>query len=287
MAHASWKGSLRLSLVSVPVQAFNAASSVTGDVAYHQLHETCHSRIKYQKTCPIHGEVPNSEIVKGYEYAKGQYVIVDEDEIDALRGHSEQAVNIDKFVKPGSIDPAYFEGTTYYLVPDGDSALKPYAVLLEALKAKSLWGLAIATFSRREHLVVLRGAENALCMEILHYTSELRAPSDVLGDVELPAVGREEARLAAMLIDASTSKSVDLSRYTDDYNDQLRALLDAKIEGREIVAPPEEEHAPSINLMDALKKSLARTKPGTGKRIVHERLRPTHRPRTSRRKSAG
>src|SRR4051812_861779 len=113
MAHASWKGFLRLSLVSVPVQAFNAAAgSAKGDVSFNQLHEACHSRIKYQKTCPIHGEVSNSEIVKGYEYAKGQYVVVDEDEIEALRGHSEQAVNIDKFVKPDSIDPAYFEGTT-------------------------------------------------------------------------------------------------------------------------------------------------------------------------------
>src|ERR1700746_2384892 len=90
MPHASWKGFLRLSLVSVPVQAFNAANASKGDVSFNQLHETCKSRIKYQKTCPIHGEVQNNEIVKGYEYAKGQYVIVDEDELDALRGQNDK-----------------------------------------------------------------------------------------------------------------------------------------------------------------------------------------------------
>jgi DNA end-binding protein Ku len=287
MAHASWKGVLRLSLVSVPVQAFNAATAAKGDVSFNQLHESCHSRIKYQKTCPVHGEVPTSEIVKGYEYAKGQYVIVDEDEIEALRGQSDQAVDIDKFVKPGSIDPMYFEGHTYFLVPDGPLAQKPYAVLLDVLKAKELWGLAIATFSRREHLVVLRAGQSALCIDTLHYASELRAPADVWENIELPPVGREEARMAAMLIDASTSKSVDIAKYKDEYNDQLRGLLEAKVEGREIVAPPQQEPAPYINLMDALKKSIAKTKEGRAKRIARDSLSRAHRPRTSRRKSAG
>src|SRR3954462_3977380 len=115
----SWKGFLRLSLVSVPVKAYSAAASGNGRIHLNQLHETCHSRIRYQKVCPLHGEVTSDEIVSGYEYAKGQYVVIDEDELDKLRTPAERAINIDKFVPFSTIDPLYFDGRAYYLLPDG------------------------------------------------------------------------------------------------------------------------------------------------------------------------
>ncbi len=174
MAHASWKGFLQLSLVTVPVQAYNAAAPGKGDVSFNQLHDKCKSRIKYVKTCPVHGEIRNDEIVKGYEFAKGEYVIVDEEELAQLRGKKDPAVKIDTFIKPGTIEPEYFDGRCYYLVPDGPLALKPYAVLFDVLRAKNLWGIALATISNREQLAVLRACDESLCLDTLHYAAELR-----------------------------------------------------------------------------------------------------------------
>ena len=118
-ARYSWKGFLRLSLVSVPVQAVNAEVSGGDKIHFHMLHAPCHNRIRYQKICPVHGEVQNSEIVHGYEYAKGQYVIVEDDDLDAVRSQGDKAINIETFVAPDAIDPMYYDGRTYYLLPDG------------------------------------------------------------------------------------------------------------------------------------------------------------------------
>src|SRR5579871_6300548 len=126
---SSWKGYLRLSLVSVPVQAINAMASEGGKIHLHLLHSKCHNRIRYEKVCPIHGEVPNDEIVHGYEHAKGQYVVIEDEDVDQLRSEADKAINIDTFVSPSEIDPLYFDGRTYYLLPDGPMGAKPYAVL--------------------------------------------------------------------------------------------------------------------------------------------------------------
>ncbi|MGD9724112.1 MAG: Ku protein [Pirellulales bacterium] len=290
MPHASWKAILRLSLVSVPVQAYNAAGTEKGAVQFNQLHDKCKNRIKYVKTCPVHGEIPNNEIVKGFEYAKDEYVVMEDGELESLRGKDEKAVDIDAFVKPDAIDPKYFEGRTFYLMPDGPMARKPYAVLLQVLHDKKLWGLAIANFSSRDHLVVLRAADEVLCVETLHYAAELRGPAELWGRLDLPKVEREEARLASMLIDASTAKSVDLTRYRDTYNEQVRDLVEAKVEGREIVTAPEPAQPPVLNLMEALKKSLSsKDKVTSAKRVAADSLRRAGKaPRKAgRRKSAG
>src|SRR6476660_8038642 len=116
-ARSSWKGFIRLSLVSVPVKAYTATTSGGGAISLNQIHVDCHSRIKYQKTCPIHGELSSDAIVSGYEFAKGQFVVINPDEIDKLRSESDKAVQIDAFVSPEIIDPVYFSGKNYYLVP--------------------------------------------------------------------------------------------------------------------------------------------------------------------------
>ncbi len=290
MAHASWKAHLRLSLVSVPVQAFNAETAAKGDVSFNQLHEECKSRIKYIKTCPIHGEVPNNEIVKGFEYTKGEYVIVDTDELDALRGKAENAVDISAFVPPEAIDPKYFDGRTYYLLPDGPLARRPYAVLLEVLAKKKLWGFAVATIANRELLLVLRVVDNALCAESLHYAAQLRGVAELGMDMELPKVDKEEVRLATMLVDASTKKDFDVTAFKDEYNEQVRELLEAKVAGREIVAPPMIEHeAPVVNLMEALKRSVSQSKTAAARSVARATLsRQAGKARKpARRKSAG
>jgi DNA end-binding protein Ku len=281
---SSWKGYLRLSLVSVPVQAFNAAEPGDGDIHLHQLHESCHSRIRYQKTCPIHGEVSNNEIVRGYEHAKGQYIIVDDQEIEKLRVGNDKAINIDTFVPPEAIDPRYFNGRTYYLLPDGPIAEKPYAVLRQALEQEGCWGIAQGVFFGHEELVAIRPLGQLLCIEMLHYHSQVRQESLFTADMPEVKVGKEEVRLASKLIEASTKDEFDISAYKDDYTDKLKQLIDAKVEGKQIVSPPQEEEAPVINLMDALKKSVAQARGGSKKAAARPpAAKPARRRRGSRR----
>ena len=121
MFRPSWSGSIRLSLVTVPVKAFTALESEKDRISLNQLHEECHSRIRYKKTCPIHGEVPTDEIVMGYEYGPDQYAIIDTDEINKLRSQADRAVTIERFVSPDTIDPMYYSGQNYYLLPDSST----------------------------------------------------------------------------------------------------------------------------------------------------------------------
>lgn len=280
----SWKGYLRLSLVTVPVQAVNAEDRAEGEIHFHQLHAPCHSRIRYQKTCPIHGEVPNEEIVRGYEQSKGQYVIIDDAEITKLRGTRERAIEIDTFVAPGAIDPVYFGGQTYYLVPDGNVAQKPYAVLHRALAQEKRWGIGEAVLFGREQIVVIRPLATVLCLQTLHYESQVRGESVVADQIARTAVNKEEVRLASKLIEASTRDKFDLGSYRDDYADEMRELIEAKVAGRELVGEPQEEEAPVINLMDALRKSVARSRSKSAKRArPTPRTRPAKRRRSTRR----
>src|SRR5204862_2841179 len=138
---ASWKGNLSFGLVSFPVQAFNALDPEQSDIHFHKLHATCHRRIHYEKVCPIHGRVSNDEIVSGYEYAKGKYVEIEPQELDALRTETERSLTIDAFVEPDAIDPIYFDGRMYYLAPDGTVAEEPYAVVTEALEREGRCGI--------------------------------------------------------------------------------------------------------------------------------------------------
>ena len=284
---SSWKGYLRFSLVSVPVQAFNAAVSGGGDIHLHQLHAECHNRIRYKKVCPVHGEVSNDEIVMGYEYAKGQYVIVDDSEVDKLRAAADRAINIDTFVSPDAIDPVYFDGRSYYLLPDGPMGTKPYAVLLQALAHERQWAVGQAVFFGCEQLVLVRPLAGVLCLEMLHYSAQVRSIESVAGELSLPTVKKEELRLASKLIEASARAGFDFAQYVDQYTNRLKELIDAKVEGKEIVAPPQEDETPVINLMDALRKSVAQakghSKPATA---FHSRLKTAKRRRGSPRRSA-
>jgi DNA end-binding protein Ku len=257
---SSWQGYLRLSLVTVPVQAINAVTSGEGRVHLRQLHAACKTPIRYQKICPIHGEVNNDEIVMGFEQEKGQFVIVEQEEVKNLKEKGEKSITIDTFIRPNQIDPMNFEGRTYYLVPDAAIGRQPYAVLLKALAANNCYGVGRGQLWGRERLVLIRATDEIICMEMLHFHSEFRERSSVTAELNLPAVSKEELRLAGKLIEVSTAKQFDLAKYEDSYGDRLKELIEEK-RGEQVIATPKPtEEAPVINLMDALRRSVARTK---------------------------
>jgi DNA end-binding protein Ku len=263
MPRSSWQGYLKLSLVSVPVKGYTSSVSAS-QVRLNQLHAECHSRIRYQKTCPIHGEVPKEEIVSGYEYADGQYVVIDPAEIARLRGDSEKAVTIEAVVPQNSIDPVYFTERTYYLVPDGAVGQKPFALLQKGLADQELQAVGHAVLFRHEEMVLIRPVENLLAMTALKYESEVAHAATLADELDTPELKNEELKLTRTLLEAFTKEDFFLADYKDHYAEELRQLVEAKVEGKELVTPPATEEAPVINLMDALKRSLAAAKKGNG-----------------------
>jgi DNA end-binding protein Ku len=288
MPRPSWSGSIRLSLVTVPVKGYTALAGDRGRVTFNQLHNECHSRIQYKKTCPIHGEVENAEIVKGYKYGPDQYAIVDPDEINQLRSEADRAVTIDKFIPAGTIDPIYFSGQTYYLLPDGRQALKPYAVLRRAIADEDVWGLAQVVISNREQLVVLRPLGELLTISVLNYSEAVRPASTFEEDLNESDVTAAEVKLAKTLIETVLDKDPQLEEYRDLYNDRLEALVQAKIAGEEIASPPSEERGPPvIDFMGALKASLERKRPRSPAAKKPDRAKRSTRSAAARRRKSG
>lgn len=261
---STWKGFLKLSLVSVPVKAYSATTSAGGEIHLNQLHAECHSRINYKKTCPIHGEISQDQIVSGYEYAKGQYVVVDTDELEKLRTEDDKAVKIEAFIDPGAVDPVYLNGKTYYLVPDGPIGQKPYAVLREGMVQKKRHAIAQVVLHGKEQVVLLRPMNQLITMSILNYDPQITKPATFEDEIPKQEISAEESQLVQTLIDASTDKKFDISRYKDTYTEKLTTLIEAKVQGKEVVAPPVHEQSQIINLMDALKQSVARAQQATG-----------------------
>jgi DNA end-binding protein Ku len=252
-----------LSLVSVPVKGFTAAVSGR-EIRFNQLHKDCNQRIKYQKVCPEHGEVAQEDIVKGYEYTKDQYVLVDTDEIRKLQSESDKTVNIRGFVKAGAIDPNYFSGSAYFFQPDGPAGQKPYQLLREAMEREGLVAVGSVVLSSREQMVLIRPLERTLAMNVLTYHEKVRRAADFEDEVKDTKTTKEEVALTKTLIDASLLKEFDFSEYRDNYVDQMTKLIEAKVEGEEIVAAPEPEEPKIINLMEALKRSVESAKSGGG-----------------------
>jgi DNA end-binding protein Ku len=265
---STWKGYLKLSLISIPLKAYTATSGGGSPISLNQLHEECKSRIRYQKTCPIHGEVPHDEIVSGYEFAKGQYVIIDPDELDKLRSENDKSISVDTFVPADAIDPVYHSGKTYYLVPDGPIGQKPYALLHQTMADSNLHAIAQVVLSKREQLVLLRPIEKLLGMTVLEYHAQVKQPAAFEDELTQTTSTEDELQLARTLIEGMASDEVDLSRYRDTYVDKLTALIEAKVEGKELVSPPAEETPQVINLMDALKASVQQIKAPTKKAVA-------------------
>jgi DNA end-binding protein Ku len=255
-AHASWKGFLKLSLVSVPVKAYTATAT-GNDVTLHQLHAKTHARIQYKKFAPELGEVPTDQIVKGYEYAKGQYVIVDEEELDKLRTESDKSIRIDGFIKPEQLSHIYLGGRTYYLTPDGPVGQKPYSLLMKRMEANGVCAVAEVVISQKEQVVLVRPLDGVLAMTVLIRKDEVKPASAFKDEIVESEASEAEVSLADTLIQASTLKDFDFARYRDVYKEKLTKLIQMKIEGKEVVQVHDPEEPKIINLMEALKRSVA------------------------------
>ena len=259
-ARSVWKGFIQFSLVSVPVKAYTAANSSGGRVQLNQLHAECNSRIKYTKTCPVHGEVAADQIVSGYEFAKGQYVIIDPDELDKLTPPAEKAVTLQNFIRRTDIPDRYFCGRTLYLVPDGLVGQKPYNLLHRVMTEGGRVGFAKVVMNGKEKLMLIQPVERLLAMSELAYDQELKKPGDFGDEVTTVEVTPDEVKLARTLTEAMAEDEFDISVFKDSYADNLAALIEAKVNGKQVVAPPEEAPPQVINLMEALQRSVEATK---------------------------
>jgi len=262
MPHPSWKGFIRLSLVSIPVRAYTAAEPSGERISFNQLHRDCHSRIRYQKVCPIHGEVSNDEIVKGYEYAKDQYVVFDAEELEQMRAPRDRWLNIRTFFSPDKLDPIYFSGRSYYLTPDGAMGQKPYALLHEALVERKLYAVAQAVLFGSEELTILRSKGPLLVVSGLNYHSEIRDAQEYVKEVAAADLSAKELELTQALIAATTDEELDLTQYRDEHATRVREMVEEKVQGKEITVAPAEQPATVINLMEALRASIAQAKGG-------------------------
>ncbi|HEX6886183.1 MAG TPA: Ku protein [Planctomycetota bacterium] len=252
----SWKGFLKLSLVSVPVKAYTA-NNTDEEIRLNQLHGECHGRVRYKKVCEAHGELKSEDIVSGYEYTKDQYVVIEEEELAKVRKQSDRSVAIDGFVAPDKIDPVYLAGKTYYLLPDGVAGNRPYALLVRGMVEANVVAVAQVVLSGREQLVMLRPQDGMLVMSVLNYPKKVRAATPYRDELPEEKPSASELALANTLIGASTLAEFDFQTYRDAYVENLTKLIQLKVEGREIVRAPDPEEPKILNLMEALKKSVA------------------------------
>lgn len=262
MSRPAWKGFLRISLVSAPVQAYTTLMSGAGEIHLNQLHRPCHSRIRYKKVCPLHGEVSNDEIVMGYEFAKDNYVEVDESERKKLRTKSDKSIDIDAFVPADAIDPIYCKGQNYYLLPEGAAAEKPYALFYQVMHDEQRCAIAQVALSGRDEVVAVRAENGLLTMSVLYFAGQIKDPAEFTAELSHSKPRADELKLAKMLIESKFSEQLDLSKYHDTFTEKLREAIEAKAAGSEIVTPPDEETPQVINLMDALRKSVSQRKSG-------------------------
>jgi len=252
MASTVWKGHLTFGLVSLPVKLFSAARSET--VSFNQLHASDHSRVKQVLYCQAEDKpVERKDLVKGYEYEKNKYVVIDEADIKKAAPASSRTMEILEFVKSADVDPVYYE-SSYYMAPD-EAGEKPYALLFEALRRTGFVAIAKIAMHNREHIVILRPGDKGILLHTMYYEDEVRKIEEFRTDTTL--VKDKELALATSLI-SSLEAEFEPIKYQDTYRENLQALIKAKVEGKEFVETPQaQELAPVVDIMEALKASLA------------------------------
>jgi DNA end-binding protein Ku len=252
-ARPTWKGYLKISLVTIPIKVF-PATDAGATLSFNQLHAECQTRIQQKRWCPqCEREVPNTDIVKGYEFEKGRYVVMDEEDVEKVRVDSTRVINLEKFTNDSAIDPIYFE-RPYYLAPDGPVASEAFAVVREGMEGMA--GIGKVALYGREYLVKVQPRERGLIMYTLRHAEEIRAMDGIDELGHMPAkVKAEEVKLARQVM-STFEGELDFKAYRDEYQDGLRQIIAAKVEGREIVAPEVEAPPKVVNLMDALRRSL-------------------------------
>jgi len=252
-ARPTWKGYLKISLVTIPIKVF-PATDAGATLSFNQLHAECQTRIQQKRWCPhCEREVPNTDIVKGYEFEKGRYVVMDEEDIEKVRVDSTRVINLEKFTTDSAIDPIYLE-RPYYLAPDGPVASEAFAVVREGMEGMA--GIGKVALYGREYLVKVQPRERGLIMYTLRHAEEIRAMDGIDELGQMPAkVKADEVKLARQVM-STFEGELDFKAYRDEYQDGLRQIISAKVEGRKIVAPEIEAPPKVVNLMDALRRSL-------------------------------
>ena len=264
-ARSIGSGTISFGLVSIPIRLYVATHSE--QLSFNMLHEPCRSRIKQQLWCPHHEKViERSETVKGYQFAKDRYVTFSDDELKALEAEANRAIDIHEFVPLEAVDPLYFENA-HYLGPD-KGAEKAYHLLAEAMREQKKVALAQLVRGGKEHLVLIRPHDGRLVLHMMYYADEVR---DV-GEIETGAdakVRPNELEMAGRLIDHLSNDAFEPEKYKDEYRDRLQEVVQKKVAGEEVtIAEEEKPRAQVIDLMDALKASLARTSPRAERRAA-------------------
>jgi DNA end-binding protein Ku len=249
-----WKGAISFGLVTIPVAVYPATEEKT--LRFNQIHESDGGRIRMKRTCSIDGEeVPYDEIVKGYEYEKDKYVVLTDDDFDAVPVESSRAIDIVQFVELEQIDPTLYK-KSYYLVPD-ETGAKAYALLREAMSQDDKVGIAKVSFRDKEHLAALRFKDDAFVLETMYWPDEIRSfDADVDLDVK---VREQELQMARQLIENLTA-DWNPEEFTDEYREALLKIVEAKINGQEIESVAPEPAGKVVDLMEALKASVAAAK---------------------------
>jgi DNA end-binding protein Ku len=239
-------------MISIPVRLFAAAR--TERISMNQLHKECHTRIRQPLFCPTcNRQVERSEIVKGYEYEKDQYVLFDQDELDKIEPPSASTMEILEFVKLQEVDPLYFDAS-YYVTPE-EAGKKAYKLLMMAMEESGYGAIAKLTMHQREHIVVIRPRAQGMTLHTLFYSDEVREVAEY-GQSDKVELKDAEKKLALQLIE-SLATHFEPEKFHDTYRQSLRAMIEAKRKGEQVTEAPHPKLAPVIDLMEALKKSLA------------------------------
>ena len=252
-ARPTWKGFLKVSLVNIPVKVFPATESAA-TISFNQLHAECQTRIQQKRWCPhCDREVPLSEIVKGYEFEKGRYVVMEEEDIQKVRVESTRVIDLAQFTDETSIDPIYVD-RAYYLAPDGSVAADAFAVMRDGMAGKA--GIGKVALYGREYLVAVKPQKKGLVMYTLHHDAEIRSIDEIEDLNSVPSKAKPQEMKLAKQIVATFDSELNLKDYKDEYKEGLRKIIDAKIAGEEIVATELPEPPKVVDLMEALRKSL-------------------------------
>jgi DNA end-binding protein Ku len=257
MAHAIWSGAINFGLVTIPVKLFTAVR--TDELSFNMLHKKDEGRIKYERVCSVDGKpVPWDEIVKGYEYEKGEYVVLTDEDFDKVNPEATQSVDIVEFVELSTINPMYFD-KPYYLEPT-KVGRHAYALLREALAKSGKVAIARVVIRTKEYIAAVKPTEDALTLELMHWASEM-VPASTLelpGNEKMPEA---EMKMAQMLIESMSADAFDAEKFTNRYRDEVLAMIDARAAGKELPTPKKAPvRSKVVNLMDVLAQSLEANK---------------------------
>jgi|SRR5580700_4406386 DNA end-binding protein Ku len=257
MAHAIWSGSINFGLVTIPVKLFTAVK--TDDLSFNLLHAKDEGRIKYERTCSVDGKpVPWDEIVKGYEFEKGEYVLLTDDDFKKVNPEARQSVDILEFVELDKINPMYFD-KPYYLEPTKQGR-HAYALLRETLTQSNRVAIARVVVRTKEYIAAVKAIGDALVLELMHWASEI-VPSDTLEIPGRESLPEKEMQMARMLVDTMSVEEFEPEKFTNKYHDELMTMIEARAAGKELPKPKKAPiRSKVVNLMDVLAQSLEASK---------------------------